>query len=45
MLPPGMDMAQGKPAIEQALTKMGKVGLRNFTLTPVDLAQLGPDTA
>lgn len=45
MLPPGTAMVRGKPGIEQALTKMGKAGLRHFALTTVDLAQVGPDTA
>jgi uncharacterized protein (TIGR02246 family) len=45
MLPPGMDIQHGRAAIEQTITTLGHMGVHNFTLTAVDVAQLGPDTA
>ncbi len=43
MLPPGMDMQKGRAAIEKTIAALGRV--RNFALTAIDVAQVGPDTA
>jgi uncharacterized protein (TIGR02246 family) len=45
MLPPGMEMQKGRAAIEKTVTGLGRSGIRNFVLTSVDVAQVGPDTA
>jgi uncharacterized protein (TIGR02246 family) len=45
MLPPDMDIQHGRAAIEQTVASFGKAGVRNFALTAVDVAQVGPDTA
>ena len=45
MLPPGMDIQHGRAAIEQTVASFGKAGVRNFVLTAVDVAPVGPDTA
>jgi uncharacterized protein (TIGR02246 family) len=45
MLPPGMDMQKGRAAIEKTVAAWGGTGIKNFQLTAVDVAQLGPDTA
>jgi uncharacterized protein (TIGR02246 family) len=45
MLPPGADVQRGRPAIEQTIAGIGKSGIRNFSLTAIDVSQVGPDTA
>ena len=45
MLPPGMDIQKGHPAIEKTVTALGQSGVRNFTLEAIDVSQVGPDTA
>jgi uncharacterized protein (TIGR02246 family) len=45
MLPPGMDIQRGHPAIEKTIMALGQSGVRNFSLASVDLVQVGPDTA
>ena len=45
MLPPGMEMQKGRAAIEKTVAAIGGSGVRNFALTAVDVAQVGPDTA
>jgi uncharacterized protein (TIGR02246 family) len=45
MLPPGMPVQKGRAAIEKTVSAIGGSGIRNFALTSVDVAQVGPDTA
>ena len=45
MLPPGADIQRGHPAIEKTIMSLGQSGVRNFTLTAIDVSQVGPDTA
>jgi len=45
MLPPGMDMQNGRAAIEKTIAAIGGSGIKNFALSTVDLSQVGPDTA
>lgn len=45
MLPPGMDIQKGRAAIEKTVAALGASGIRNFSLTAIDVAQVGPDTA
>jgi uncharacterized protein (TIGR02246 family) len=45
MLPPGMEMQKGRAAIEKTVAALGQSGIRNFALTSIDVAQVGPDTA
>jgi uncharacterized protein (TIGR02246 family) len=45
MLPPGMDMQKGRTAIEKTVAAWAGAGVKNFQLTAIDVAQIGPDTA
>jgi uncharacterized protein (TIGR02246 family) len=45
MLPPGMEMQKGRAAIQKTIAAIGGSGVRNFALTALDVAQVGPDTA
>jgi uncharacterized protein (TIGR02246 family) len=45
MLPPGADMQKGRAAIEKTVGSIGHSGVRNFTLTTLDVEQLGPNAA
>jgi len=45
MLPPGVDMQKGRAAIQKTIANIGGSGIKNFALTTVDVAQVGPDTA
>jgi uncharacterized protein (TIGR02246 family) len=45
MLPPGMDIQQGRAAVQQTVERLGKAGIRNVSFTALDVAQVGPDTA
>lgn len=45
MLPPGADIQKGRAAIEKTIGSIGRTGVRNFTLTTLDVEQLGPNTA
>jgi len=45
MLPPGMDIQRGRAAIEKTVAGIGGSGIRNITLTAIDVSQVGPDTA
>jgi len=45
MLPPGMDMQQGRAAIQKTIAAIGGSGVRNFALTALDVSLVGPDTA
>jgi uncharacterized protein (TIGR02246 family) len=42
MLPPGADIQKGRAAIEKTVGSIGRSGVRNFTLTTLDVEQLGP---
>jgi len=44
LLPPGADMQKGRAAIEKTFGSIGHSGVRNYSLTTLDVAQLGPDT-
>ena len=45
MLPPGADIQKGRSAIEKTVGSIGRSGVRNFTLTTLDVEQLGPNAA
>jgi len=45
MLPPGMAMQKGRASIQQTVESFGKAGIRNISLTALDVAQVGPDMA
>jgi uncharacterized protein (TIGR02246 family) len=45
MLPPGMPIQKGRAAIEKTAATLEKAGIRNLTLTAIDVSQVGPDTA
>jgi uncharacterized protein (TIGR02246 family) len=45
MLPPGVDIQQGRAAIEKTIAKIGGSGIRNFALIAIDVSQVSPDTA
>jgi uncharacterized protein (TIGR02246 family) len=45
MLPPGMEMQQGRAAIQKTIAAIGGSGIKNFALTAIDVSQVGPDTA
>ncbi len=45
MLPPGMEPRTGRAAIEKTVAALGSSGIQNFTLTALDVSQVGPDTA
>jgi ketosteroid isomerase-like protein len=40
-----MEMQKGRAAIEKTVAALGQSGIRNFALTSIDVAQVGPDTA
>src|ERR1700677_559625 len=43
MLPPGADIQKGRAAFEKTVGSIGRSGVRNFTLTTLDVEQLGPN--
>jgi uncharacterized protein (TIGR02246 family) len=45
MLPPGTPIQKGRAAIEKTVATLGKTGTKNFSLTSIDVSQIGPDTA
>jgi uncharacterized protein (TIGR02246 family) len=45
MLPPGMDIQQGRAAIQKTVEGLAGSGVRNIALSALDVAQTGPDTA
>ena len=45
MMPPGMDIQNGRAAIQKAIATLGGTGIRNFSLITLDVSQVGPGTA